>query len=68
MKDYREELNKQNNIALDMLYNELNPVPTQFLLDRIDDHDCKLDTKGFCECVAYVRELNRRMKKESEIL
>lgn len=68
MKDYIINKQQENNEMYDHLYEPMQLLPTQFILDRLSDHDCKLDLKGACECVAYVRELNRRQTKESIIL
>lgn len=72
MKDYKTQKEQQDNETLDWLYQELDQsvrlLPTQYILDRIDDHDCGLDSYHACECVAFIKELTRRMNKESEIL
>jgi hypothetical protein len=68
MKDLKIQLTEEENNLIDMLYQELEHLPTQYLLDRIDDHDCGLDYRGACECISFVRELDRRMNKESVIL
>lgn len=68
MKNYLYEKQQMQNEALDMLYSELTNLPTQYLLDRIDDHDCSIDMHQTCECIAFIRELDRRMNKESQIL
>lgn len=55
------------NKILDTLYHDIKPLPTQFLLDFLMDHDCALPDK-ICECTAFVKELTRRMDGKADIL
>ena len=66
--DYQVQLTDQENEILDQLYKEINSLPTQYLLDSLDLHDCHLDLGQACECISFIRELDRRMNKESMIL
>lgn len=40
----------------------------EYLLEILDNHDCKLKEKGYCPCERIRREFDRRERKGSKIL
>lgn len=68
MKDYRITKQQEENELYDHLYKPMQLIPTQAILNMLDNHDCHLSPNDGCECVAYIKELKRRQSKQSIIL
>lgn len=65
MKDYLEDKKRIQQEAMDELYYSIRNLPTQYILDKLDSHDCTLTGEDGCECVPFLVELKRRQNKES---